>query len=62
MTETLELCVAQRWAFRILELQQSPLFTLGSVSKTWVLSGGKKEKKKKSLPNILCCEHNAIDS
>lgn len=59
MTETLELCVTQRWAFRILELQQSPLFTLGSVSKTWVLSGGKKEKKKKqnktknSLPNIL---------
>lgn len=40
LLQSLELCVALTCAFGIKGLRQSPFFTLGSVSKAWVLSGG----------------------
>lgn len=49
--------MAQTWAFGIQGLQQSPLFTLGSVSKTWGLSGGKNK-----IPVYQTFYENSADS
>lgn len=60
LLQSLELCVAQRWAFRIPELQQPPLFTLGSVSKTEQDLGALCWFKKKKKAYQTFSENNAI--